>query len=223
MTEECQSNQGYFLMRFRDAWRTPHTSPQDLSWDPLRYCWSDNGREVGSEHEEVLIYLKALGSSVKLPRQLCGLNRLSVLGKWRHWESPEIPSLASVPPESLTLSSEQDIKSHCLSWLCPAPWFLFFVSVLQCVDSFPSLEHYCFFDSNSHPPNLSNRAFVSLFTFLIIYVFPLPKAWRHLIPTEVTAWGKAKATAASLFWVETCSCTKRGKEKVAHIWRKKLE
>lgn len=110
------------------------------------------------------------------------------------WESPEMPSPASFPPECLTLLSEQDIKSCCLSWLCPAPWFQSLVSVLQCVGSFPSSEHYCFPDSKSHPENLSNRAFVSLFTFLIIYVFSLPNAWRHQIAIEVTAWGKSKSS-----------------------------
>ena len=47
--------------------------------------------------------------------------------------------------------------------------------------------------------NLSNRAFVSLFTFLIIYVFPFPNGWRYPTAMEVTSWGTVRATTTNRF------------------------
>lgn len=195
MTEECWSNEGNFptwdrrylkntitlvlrsFLRSQRVGTADQTMGEGVSTGRSCYLW---GHRQGIP-----------AASTKLTHQLCRLNRLSVLGKWDCWESPKTPSLASVPPECPPLSSEQDISSCCLSWLCPAPWFQLLVSILQCVGSFPFSEYYCFSDLNSHPENLSNRAFVSLFTFLIIYVFSLPNAWRHQIAVKVTAWGKS--------------------------------
>lgn len=83
----------------------------------------------------------------------------------REWECPTLPSLALVPPERLSVSCEHDIESCCLSWLHPALWFQFLVSIFRCVGSFPSSERDCFSDFNYHLQNLGKKGLCAIACF----------------------------------------------------------
>lgn len=172
-------------------WRTPTHQPSKCfpRSSKAQDLWFDSG--VG-EHGEVSLSRNVPGSSTQLVQPALWVPQLKRVGEMEAAESHQkcYPRLLS-HLSALLFHLNKTWGPAVWVGFAPAPWFQFLVSILQRVGSFLSSEHYCFSDWNSHPENLSTRAFVLLFAFLIIYVFPLPDAWRHQIAVEVTAWGKA--------------------------------
>lgn len=178
--------------------------------------------EKGRQAQGILVLAECTGLSPVANSFVCW--RLSWISRVRReWECPTLPSLALVPPERLSVSCEHDTASCCLSWLRPALWFQFLVSIFRCVGSFPSSERDCFSDLNYHPQNLGKKGLCAIACFFkITYVFLTLHSWWHQIAAEVTTWESATVTTTNHFilWMETCDCTKRNQEKkTAYVWR----
>lgn len=114
----------------RDAWQTPSHKPSNLSRDSLQVGPAGVTTGVGRRARGGLAYLWM--------RLALGRSSCVRFADWTHEVCGESGRLLRVtgnaspgfcPPECLTLSSGQDVKSCFWTWLCPAPWFPFLVSV----------------------------------------------------------------------------------------------